>query len=62
MDFNLVPVYPKPQISKIFPDIYFDNFNCNTDANVMIDDFIINDNLEPFDIFFQFFFRSKAIF
>ena len=53
MDFNLVPLYPKPQISKIFPDIYFDDFNCNNDTNVMVDDFIINDNLEPFDKFFN---------
>ena len=50
---NLIQPYPKQQINKIFPDISFDNFNYNTDTNIMIDDSIINDNLEPFDKFFN---------
>ena len=53
MDMNLNPFYPKPQINKIFPDISFDNFNYNTETNIVIDDSIINDNLEPFDKFFN---------
>ena len=50
---NLIPVYPKQQINKIFPDISFDNFNYNSETNILIDDCIINDNLEPFDKFFN---------
>ena len=53
MDMNPIQPYPKQQINKIFPDISFDNFNYNTDTNIMIDDSIINDNLEPFDKFFN---------
>ena len=50
---NFIPIYPKPRINKIFPEISFDNFYCNTDANNIVDDFIVNDNLEPFDKFFN---------
>ena len=53
MDFNLIPIYPKQQINKIFPDIYFDNFNYKAETNLMTEDCIINDNLEQFDKLFN---------
>ena len=53
MDMNFTPIYPKPRINKIFPEISFDNFYCNTDSNIIVDDCIVNDNLEPFDKFFN---------
>ncbi len=50
MESNLTPIYQKPQINQIFPDIYF---NYNSETNIMIDDFMNNDSLEPFDKFFN---------
>ena len=53
MDLNLIPIYPKQQINKIFPDINFDNFNYKAETNLMTDESIINDNLEQFDKLFN---------
>ncbi len=53
MDINSIPLYQKTQINKIFPDIIFDHINYNSETNLMPDDFIVNDNLEPFDKFFN---------
>ena len=53
MDINIIPLYPKTHINKIFPDIIFDHINYNAETNLMPDDFIVNDNLEPFDKFFN---------
>ena len=53
MDLNLIPIYPKQKINKIFPDINFDNFNYNAETNLMTEDCIINDNLEQFDKLFN---------
>ena len=50
---NQLTIYSKPQMNKIFPEISFDNFNYNTEANYIIDDYIMNDNSEPFDKFFN---------
>jgi hypothetical protein len=53
MDFNMNPLYQKPQINKIFPEIIFDNINYNDETHLIADDIIANDNLDPFDNFFN---------
>ena len=47
---NRAGVYSKSQINKIFPEISFDNFNVNSEANNIIDDYFINDNLPTYQM------------